>query len=240
MLKIKYSLILKKIIYLTLFIFSNNTLATITINGEGNVNLEPNIATFTVNINTTAKTAKEAASKNSEQTNKTINILKSIIPEKKSDANKAISTQDYNLSPEYKWNKEKQQQELTGFTASNTLLVKTKNLSELGTILDKTISSGITELNNLSFAYDNPEEAYKQALDLAIANAKERADIIATASDIQIEGIQDITVISTNQITPSRIPMMYMATSSERNTPPTPIETPDVKTKAIVQVVFKN
>lgn len=224
----------KKLLYLvivSLIIFNPNIFADITVSGEGTVSTKPNTASFSVNIETKAKTAKEAAVKNAESTDKTMKLLKSLLP-----ADDAVTTQSYTIYPETKYDREQGKSEIIGYRVSNTIFVTTNDIINIGNLLDKTTASGITSINNLSFSYNNPEEIYNQALTKAVSNAKTRANIVAKAGNLKILSIKNITVQGYSYNPPSPMPRYAMAEA--RADIPTPIETPSVKTMAQVEVVF--
>jgi uncharacterized protein YggE len=204
--------------------------ADITVTGKGSIDVKPNIATFNLSIETKAVTAKDAASKNANQTSETIKILKALLPE--SDA---VTTQHYTIYPETQYDNKTNIHKSIGFIVTNMINVKTNNITALGDLLDKVSNSGITTINNLTFSYNNPDEIYNRALTLAVANAKIKAEIIAKAGNMQIKEIKDISVLATNDYRP--MPMYAMAEA--RAAVATPIEAPDVKTEANVEVVFK-
>lgn len=203
--------------------------ADITVTGKGAIDVKPNIATFNISIETKAPTAKEAASKNAAQTTKTIKTLKSILAE-----TDAVTTQGYSIYPDTVYDNKNNTYKSVGFIVSNMIYVKSNNIDGIGDLLDKTTSSGITTVNNLSFSYDNPDDIYNKALALAVTNARVRADIIAKAGNITIKNVKDILILA--DVGYQRpMPMYAMA---EAKAAPTPIEAPDVKTQATVQVVF--
>lgn len=222
---------LNKLLYLAVFsCFSANIYSDITVIGTGKASASPNMVSFSINIETSAKTAAKAAQANAEQSDKTLTLLKKLVPE-----DKALATINYSLYPEYKYNRETNKSEFIGFKANNTIKVNSKNVANIGDILDQTIQSGITRVDNLQFGYDNPEELYQKALADAVANAKQRAEIIANSSDLKIKEIDDVSVILDNGFSnPDPMPRMMMAESAIA----TPIEASDVNTQARVKVVF--
>jgi uncharacterized protein YggE len=209
-----------------------NLYADITVVGIGTQEVSPNIASFTVNIESRAKTATQASANNASQTDKTVKLLKSLLSNPK-----AVTTQGYSINPEYQYNRTTNKSEFIGFVANNSILVTTNDIKQVGDLLDKTINSGVSRVDNLVFTYDKPEQVYQQALASAIANAKQRAEVLAKASDLKLKKIGDIKVTSFDYSPPR--PMMARMAVAESSVS-TPIEAADIKTKAMVEVVFES
>lgn len=208
----------------------SNTFADITVIGKGTIDVKPNIATFNISIETKALTAKDAASKNANQTSKTIKTLKSIL-----QSDDAITTQGYSVYPESLYDDKDKKFKFVGFTVTNMIHVKTNKIAGIGEILDQAANSGITTINNLSFSYNKPYELYNKALVLAISNAKNQAEVIAKAGNMQLKEIKDVSALANTEYN-RPMPMYAMA---DAKSVATPIEAPDVKTEASVQVIFK-
>lgn len=209
---------------------ATNIYSAITVIGTGTASANPNMVSFSLSIETSAKTASKAAQTNSEQTAKTLALLKKLVPE-----DKALATVNYAIYPEYKYSRDTNKSEFIGFKVNNTIRVNSKDVDNIGDILDQTIQSGITRIDNLQFGYENTEELYQSALANALANAKQRAEIIAASSNLKIKEIIDVSVILDNGYSaPEPMPRMLMAEAATA----TPIEASDIKTQAQVKVVF--
>lgn len=213
-------------------IYTSSLVANITVVGIGKQEIAPNVANFSAIIETKAQTANEAAALNATQTDKTLKLLKSLL-----DNPKAVSTQGYSVYPEYKYNQQTGKSVFDGFKVNNTIMVKTYAIKDIGNLLDNTIKSGVTRVDNLNFSYDKPEEIYQLALKSAVDNAKQRADVLAKASDMQVVKISEITVAKF-EFTPSPRPMMARMAMAETAVT-TPINAPDVSSEAVIEVVFE-
>lgn len=214
-------------------LYASTVLADITVIGVGRHEITPNIASFSAVIETKAQTANEAAVLNATQTDKTLNILKSLLNDPK-----AITTRSYSVYPDYKYNGQTGESSFDGFKVNNVLTVKSYSIKEVGKLLDNTIQSGVTRVEDLSFSYDKPEEIYQQSLKLAIDNAKQRADVLAKASNLQVTKVATVK-LSNFEFTPQpryMISEMAMAKSAGADTQ---ITAPDISSEAIVEVVFE-
>ncbi len=143
---------------------------TVSFSGEGKVLAKPDIALVRLAIVTKAVTSKRAQDDNSEKSEKVVDFLKD-----QNIDDKDIKTVSYNIFPQYTYPR-LGQPEITGYQVNQTLEVKIRDLDNVSGILDGAVTAGINQVNSLSFQIDEPEELKKQAREMAIQNAKEKAD----------------------------------------------------------------
>ena len=103
---------------------------TITVNGNGIVTTVPDEAQFTFGVSTTAPSARAALSGNAARMNRLIAALKAA-----GIAPADIQTAEISLSPNTNENGSK----VLSFTASNSVTVKTKQISNAGSIVDAAV-----------------------------------------------------------------------------------------------------
>ena len=120
-----------------------------------------------------AKTAREALTANNEAMATVIATI-----EAAGVAKKDIQTSNFSVQPKYLYPKtsaggEQQPPRIVGYTVSNSVSVIVRDLYKLGTIMDAVVSSGVNQMNGLSFTIAKPEplrdEARKQAVASALA-----------------------------------------------------------------------
>jgi uncharacterized protein YggE len=184
------------IIFLFIVIISNWAFAqtekyeknTLEAAGKGEIKIKPDVAYLTVSVETTAKKASEAARDNAEKMKNVLDKLKSQI-----DKEDKITTTGYQLSPIYEYNDKTRKSDLTGYRASNGVVLETKNLDELGKLIDSATQVGANRIDNLSFGTDKRDEYRRQALAEAVQDAKATADTVAKASGVKIVRILKIS-----------------------------------------------
>lgn len=172
--------------------------------GEGKITAIPDIAQFTFSVITEGgkdpegKQASYGAGisklqkENTEKTNKIIEFVKS-----QGIESKDIKTQNYNLNPRYQYfncpvplRDGKPEicppPEITGYTITQTVLIKIRNFEKISIILSGAVENGANSVSELSFNVDDPTILQDQAREQAIKKAKEKALSIAKASDFKI------------------------------------------------------
>lgn len=164
---------------------------TITVSGQGEVFAVPDTGEFSVTIQEEAKdvaTAQDAATK---KTNDIVAYLKGAGVEEKD-----IKTTDYSVYPQYEWTNSvctpgatycpPGKQVLKGFQVSQTLSVKVKDTTKAGELLSGVGSKGASQVSGLSFTVEDEDALKAQAREKAIADAKTKADELASQLGVSI------------------------------------------------------
>ena len=147
-----------------------DTARTITISAEGKVTVTPDVARISFSVVTDGQTADEVQQKNSEAMNKVIGFVKS-----SGVADDDIKTVGYNLYPRYDYIEGRQVS--AGYSLTQTLQVKIRDLKKVGDVLAGTVARGANQVTNIEYFVDDPDnfraEARAKAFDKAEAKAKE-------------------------------------------------------------------
>ncbi|MFA6254500.1 MAG: SIMPL domain-containing protein [Patescibacteria group bacterium] len=167
---------------------------TIAIDGEGKITAIPDIAEISLGIQTDKVTVATAQKENTDKMNKIIAELKGMGIEAKD-----IQTTNYSIYPRYDWNNGKQT--LLGYTVSQSVTVKIRNLDKIGDIVDKAGSLGANQVSSLSFTIDEPEVIKQQAREKALLNAKEKAEALAKVAGVKLGKLVSFTE-SSNPVYP--------------------------------------
>lgn len=84
------------------------------------------------------------------------------------------------------------EERLTGYTATNTISINTAEMEKVGEYIDTAFANGANTLENVYFSRRDSSEMQNEALQLAVQNACEKAEIIAEAAGMTIVGIDSI------------------------------------------------
>jgi hypothetical protein len=206
---------------------------TLEVSGRGEIKIKPDTAYLRLSVETTAKKASDAVKENAEKMKTVIDKLKSQIG--KGDK---ISTTGYQLYPLYDYNDKTKKTELTGYRATNEVVVETKNLNDLGKLIDSATQVGANRIENLSFSSDKKEEYRKQALAKAVQDAKATAEIVAGASGVKIVRILKISP-SYDIPVPVYRDFGAQKLAAIEQAAPTPIEPGELTVTATVNVVYE-
>ena len=78
---------------------------------------------------------------------------------------------------------------LTGYDLANVVEVTVRDLAALGAVIDGALTAGATSLDGLAFRVEDPREAERAARTAAVAEARERAEVLAEAAGCPIAGV---------------------------------------------------
>lgn len=87
---------------------------------------------------------------------------------------------------------------VVGYTATNTISVTTTQIDKVGEYIDIAFASGANSLDTVNFSSRDNEEAQKEALQLAVQNAYEKAEVIAEAAGMQIVSVKSFDETTEN------------------------------------------
>ncbi len=159
----------------------------ITVSASSTVRLVPDKATVSFGVTTQEQTPDLAQSKNSEAVNKVIEVLTGRGVEEKS-----IRTENYNMYPQYDWS-ENGEQCIIGYTVQTTMSVQDQAVEELGNLLSACVAAGINHVDNVRFLCSGYDDAYRQALTQAVADARQKAEALSSAEGKTVGEVVTIT-----------------------------------------------
>jgi uncharacterized protein len=168
------------------------------VSGTGSVQLEPDTAYLQIGIVAEHEQAQEAQAKNAEISKKVVQALETLGIEKKD-----IRTMHYVIQPMYKY-QENRQPELIGYQTTQNLSITIRQMEKLGSALDLSVKAGANRVNQISFGVFDSREAQMQALELAVKDARKRAEVALNADG------------------ESALKMIQLNISSGSNPPPAP------------------
>jgi len=170
--------------------WSNNTNNTfISVPATAVAVVKPDRASLTLGIETTNKTANEALSGNSDSMAKILSGLFS-----NGVKQNETSTSAFSISPNYNYSQGRNT--ITGFTATNSILIMSANINDTGKWIDNAISSGATSVQSVVFDLSEKKlgEIKNDLINQAINNAKSTAYTAAASLGMKVVGIKSIFI----------------------------------------------
>ena len=204
---------------------------TISVNGEGFIEVAPNCATISIGVLTQDKDASRAQTANAKTAQAVINSIVNLGIERKN-----INTSDYNFRPTYRQD-ENHRNVINGYSVSNSVYVVLDNLDLVGKVIDAALSNGANNIDSLDFGIKNRKKLQDEALLLAIRDAKQRAELVAHELGKSIVGIDDISINTGGVGTMRANQKMYAMVEDSMNAA-TPIEAGTLTCSASVHITF--
>ena len=145
----------------------------ITVVGTGEVKAAPDQATVQIGVQTQGEAARDALTENNAKMAALIEQLKQL-----GVAEKDIQTSNFSISPTYN----NDGRVVTGYQVNNMASVTIRNVTAAGDLLDDIVSAGANTVWGISFGIGDPKALQSAARDAAIADARTRAEAMATAA----------------------------------------------------------
>ena len=195
---------------------------TITVQGDGQATLAPDVARISFTVQNTAVTVAGAQMTTTEQTNAALDYVK-----EQGVAEKDIRTISYNISPQYSYPNPcspgfscpaYSSPKITGYQVSETIQVTMRDLAAVGAMLGGLGKLEVQNVNGPDFALDDPTAGYNAARADAIATAKTQAQALAKQLDVRLGKIVNFSESSGG----STYPMMYAVDAKFSSTPEIP------------------
>ncbi len=178
---------------------TEETPATLTVTGEGETKVTPNVAELSFSVRVNDKSAEAAQASTTARVNDIVAMLKSNGVEDKDI--KTVSFDLYEHYPEWAYDPmcdssmmesdmmmaEMPSYEVCGpteykpdgFESYQSISIKIRDLSKAGMIASEIAKKGATNISSLSFTADDKKSGKEAAREKAIVDARERADKIA-------------------------------------------------------------
>ena len=147
---------------------------SVTVVGEGVVNIEPDVATARIGVVVLRATVKEASS----EANATMQEVKAALLAQDVEE-KDIQTRHFDISAERYGPEGLLPEDQVQYRVRNTAYVTMRDLDNIGGVLDAAIEAGANDIGNVRFSLENPAAVESEARALAVAGARAKAEELA-------------------------------------------------------------
>lgn len=178
---------------------------TITVNGEGQVTLAPDVARVSFTVTNSAPTVSDAQAATTRQANAAIEFVKG-----QGIKEKDIKTSSYNINPQYSYSDGSgmmRTPKITGYEVSETIQTTIRDLTSVGAFLGGLGKLEVQNVNGPSFMLDDSTAAYDAARADAIAKARLQAEVLAEQLGVHLGKIVNFSESSGGY----QVPTMYGA-----------------------------
>ena len=206
---------------------------TLDISAEASIKAEPDMATISAGVVTTAPTADAAMKENSTKMNAIFAAVK-----KAGIADKDRQTSGITVHPQYRY-EENKAPVVVGYQATNTIDVTLRNLKNIGPVLDSLIAQGSNQINGPTFTVENPETLLNDARKEAVEKARKRAEVYAAATGLKIAKIRSISENSNIGYPPVMFSRAKVAMASMEADAATPIASGQVNLSVNVNISYE-
>ena len=200
------------------------------VSATGETTRVPDVAVISAGVVTRAPTAGAAIQENSARMDRVLAALK-----RAGVADRDVQTSSINLNPEYRY-QENRAPELVGYTASNQVNIRFRDIRNSGRILDALVAEGANQINGPTLTIDKPEEALDEARVNAVANGRARAELYARALGKRVTRVVSVSEGGGNYYPPPPMPVAERSMAAAADTKIVPGEQ---KLQVSVSMVFE-
>jgi uncharacterized protein len=177
----------------------------ITVTGEGEVAIVPDLAITSGGVTTTGKTAREASEANAKTMTAVMAALKAA-----GIAEQDVQTSRLALYP-VRDNKSSELR-ITGFQATNQVSIKIRDVGKVADVIDRVVAAGANDISGIQFVVSSPSKPLDQAREAAMADARRKAEIYARAAKVTLGA--PVSISEEGAVAPGPI-MMRQARAAE-------------------------
>jgi hypothetical protein len=192
----------------------NQTIAgtRLDINATGEVTRVPDVAIISAGVVSRSPTATGALQDTADRMSRVLAALKRAGVE-----DRDIQTSNVSLNPEYRY-VENQPPQLVGYTASNNVTIRFRDIRNSGKILDALVGQGANQINGPTLTVDKPEGALEEARARAVAFGRARAELYARSLGLRIVRVVSVNESGGSYPVPPPIPMYARADMAQAKT----------------------
>jgi uncharacterized protein YggE len=209
---------------------SSDTPATVYVSGQGVVTVAPDTASVIIGVNIIETTLSSAQEKATVQMTAVIDALKAA-----GIAEKDIQTVNYSVNILQNYDQNGNPATIEGFQVSNQVNVTVRDLAQLGSILDTVVAQGANAIYGISFFVNDPSAAASQARELAVQDARKKAEELAAAAGMRVGRILSIS----ETYSPQPMPLAYGRAEAAADAAAVPIQAGSTAVQVDVQVTYE-
>lgn len=225
------ALFLLSVLALPLHAETKSDLRTITVTGQGEIKAVPDLAIFTISLNSRNKVAAVAV----DQVNTSAQSLVALLA-KNGIEKKDITTTSGGVYPNYDNNVAGK---IVTYTANYSVSVTFRDIAKAAKIMAQVSTvPGIANVNGPSFGFAEPLQFENAALTKAVENAKSKALALAKVGGLVLK--EPITIRTSDASAPRPVmaPMMMRAAKAEMDVAHAPMEPGEQTISASVEVTY--
>lgn len=199
----------------------------IIVTGSAEVEAVPDIATVSAGVESQAADAAAALAANATAMNAVFGAL-----EASGVARADVQTSQLSLDSIWENRSDGGAPKVVGYQASNMVTVTVRDTARLGAVVDAVAAAGGNRIFGVSFAVDEPREQIDAARERAVADARAKAELYATAAGVKLGAVMSIS--EGGGMGPSPAPLLARAEAAAD----TPVAEGTVTLGATVEVVY--
>ncbi len=187
------------------------------VSGEASVDVQPDFARVTLGVTTTGRDVRAAMAANAKAVNSLISLIRG-----EGVSATDIQTSSLSITPQFSnpHSPSPTEQSIVGYAVNDMVTVTARDISRLGALIDKAVGAGANAMFGVAYGENDPSALIDKARPLAVADAKRKAEIYASAGGARVGRLMQLS----EQTGAQPLQFERRATAQSAATPPTPIE----------------
>ncbi|UCH42380.1 MAG: SIMPL domain-containing protein [Dehalococcoidales bacterium] len=202
------------------------------VSGMGKVTVVPDIASLRLGIEAEGDTVSVARDQAAEAMDAVMTALT-----ENGVADNDIQTEYFTIRRITQWDREKEQEVITGYRVINMVTAKIRDIDNIGTVIDAVADAGgdLTRVDSIDFTVDDPSDYYDEAREEAMAEARDKAEQLAELAGVILG---NATYISEGSQIPPVTRGGYAMDVAEEMEVETPVSPGELEVILTVQVIY--
>jgi uncharacterized protein len=161
---------------------AQNPVPAVSVSGEANVSVAPDLAQVEGGVTSEAKSAREASEANNAAMGKVLLALKGAGIDEKD-----YQTSRLSLQPQYApATPNRNTPQISGYRASNRITIRVRDITKVANVIDTLVGAGVNEIGGINFVVTQASKALDEARAKAVADARRKAEIYAKAAGVAL------------------------------------------------------
>lgn len=163
---------------------------SVDVTGTGEVSAAPDLAYITVSVQARETELATARQRVNDTAARFLALMKKLrIPADK------VQTTGSTINPEFRWDKPRETQVLTGYFAQRQLTVELDRLEILGEVIEGAVDAGVNQVSPPVLDSSRRRELYREALAAAAEDARRNAEVLASTLGARLGAVRTISTL---------------------------------------------
>jgi uncharacterized protein len=161
----------------------------ISVSGNAKVEAEPDLAEIFIRIETFSSKAKDAKDENAKLSDSVRKALK-----KEGIKDDQIETTSFFLNPRYRYDRNKEENVLEGYSLTHVLKTKIEDIYDAGKLVDIAVDAGANGIDRVAFTLskEKQKEISQQSLSRAAEVAEDKAKALANSLNVNLGSLLSV------------------------------------------------